>query len=107
MAVPFLQPSFQGLFFLALKAEVPTFHSGSIFLCSFRLKNQKLGDKDDTKEMIVYCLSKPGTFLDYPFGPETAVIKVKAEHSAARIFCAVFQPEGPSKSHLLLRQGNR
>ena len=49
------------------------------------------------KEMIVYCLSKPGTFLDYPFGPETAVIKVKAEHSAARIFAQFFSLKGRPK----------
>ena len=29
-------------------------------------------------EIEAYCLSKPGAYLDWPFGPEYAVVKVKA-----------------------------
>ena len=28
-------------------------------------------------ELIAYCLSKPGAYEDYPFGPDTLVLKVK------------------------------
>ena len=41
-------------------------------------------------EMIRYCLSKPGAFLTYPFGPDSTVVKVKSEQSAARIFAQFF-----------------
>lgn len=50
------------------------------------------------KEMIVYCLSKPGAFLDHPFGPESTVIKVKSQHSAARIFAQFFILKGRPKA---------
>lgn len=28
------------------------------------------------QELVAYCLSKPGTSEDYPFGPDTLVLKV-------------------------------
>lgn len=37
-------------------------------------------------EMIQYCLSKPGAFVTYPFGPDCTVVKVPSGQSAARIF---------------------
>lgn len=30
----------------------------------------------DIKEVTAYCLSKPNAYIDYPFGPEPAVIRV-------------------------------
>jgi predicted DNA-binding protein (MmcQ/YjbR family) len=30
----------------------------------------------DIKKVTSYCLSKPCAFMDYPFGPDPAVIKV-------------------------------
>jgi len=38
----------------------------------------------DIKEVTEYCLSKPNAFIDYPFGPEPAVIKV-----GSRIFAFI------------------
>ena len=29
-------------------------------------------------EIETYCLAKPGAYLDWPFGPEFAVVKLKA-----------------------------
>ena len=34
------------------------------------------------KEIENYCLTKPGSFLDYPFGPDFTIVKVKSAHSA-------------------------
>jgi predicted DNA-binding protein (MmcQ/YjbR family) len=30
----------------------------------------------DIKEILTYCLNKPGAFEDYPFGPDPIVLKV-------------------------------
>ncbi|HWR05625.1 MmcQ/YjbR family DNA-binding protein [Sporomusa sp.] len=30
----------------------------------------------DSKKLLAYCLAKPGTIEDYPFGPDIIVIKV-------------------------------
>ena len=49
-------------------------------------------------EILRYCLSKPGAFLDYPFGPKTAVVKVKAGSGAARIFAQLFTLNGQPKA---------
>ena len=49
-------------------------------------------------EIIRYCLSKPGAFMDYPFGPDVTTIKVKSEHSAARIFAQLFILGGTPKA---------
>ena len=49
-------------------------------------------------EIMRYCLSKPGAFLDYPFGPDVTIIKVKSEHSAARIFAQLFMFDGVAKA---------
>lgn len=38
----------------------------------------------DNKELTAYCLSKPCAFMDYPFGPDPAVIKV-----GSRIFALI------------------
>ena len=50
------------------------------------------------KEIIQYCLAKPGAFIDYPFGPHSVVIKVKSAHSAARIFAQLFTLKGEEKA---------
>ncbi len=39
--------------------------------------------------ILDYALKKPGAFLDYPFGFDCPVIKVRTTHSA-RIFAQVF-----------------
>ena len=49
-------------------------------------------------EIIKYCLLKPGAFLDYPFGPDSTIIKVKSAHSAARIFAQIFTLKGEEKA---------
>lgn len=41
------------------------------------------------REISEYCLSKPGAYTDYPFGPDVAVIKVKK-----RIFAQLFNLKG-------------
>jgi predicted DNA-binding protein (MmcQ/YjbR family) len=42
-------------------------------------------------EIEAYCLTKPGAFLDWPFGPEFPVIKVKApSQEKGRIFAQPF-----------------
>lgn len=47
------------------------------------------------KQVIDYCLSKSGTYLDYPFGPDVSVIKVgKTEEKPGRIFAQVFALKG-------------
>ena len=39
------------------------------------------------KEIIDYCLKKPGAYLDYPFDPVIPVVKVKApSQEKGRIF---------------------
>ena len=49
-------------------------------------------------EIIKYCLSKPGAFLDYPFGVDVAVVKVKSQNSKPRIFAQVFNLKGEAKA---------
>ncbi len=45
--------------------------------------------------LLDYCLAKPGAYLDFPFGPEVAVVKVKApSQSSGRIFAQVFTLRG-------------
>lgn len=41
------------------------------------------------EQIITYCLSKPGTYIDFPFGPEVVVIKVRK-----RIFTQLFDLKG-------------
>ena len=49
-------------------------------------------------EIETYCLTKPGAYLDWPFGPEFAVIKVKAlSMDKGRIFAQPFILRGESK----------
>ena len=39
----------------------------------------------DIKKLTAYCLSKPCAFIDYPFGPDPAVIKV-----GSKMFALIF-----------------
>jgi predicted DNA-binding protein (MmcQ/YjbR family) len=41
-------------------------------------------------DLLDYCLAKPGAFLDFPFGVEVAVVKVKApSQPSGKIFAQV------------------
>ncbi|MCL2545389.1 MAG: MmcQ/YjbR family DNA-binding protein [Clostridia bacterium] len=40
------------------------------------------------------CLAKPGAYLDFPFGPDVLIVKVKASRGAGRIFAQVFTLRG-------------
>ena len=33
----------------------------------------------DSKNLLAYCLTKPGAFEDYPFGPDTIVVKLSSK----------------------------
>ncbi|MDR0897982.1 MAG: MmcQ/YjbR family DNA-binding protein [Oscillospiraceae bacterium] len=50
------------------------------------------------QQIIDYCLTKPGAYLDYPFDPMIPVVKVKApSHAAWRIFAEPFVLRGEAK----------
>lgn len=49
-------------------------------------------------EIESYCLAKPGAFLDYPFGPDATIIKVKSDHGRTRIFAQLFTLKGEAKA---------
>ena len=56
------------------------------------------------QEIIDYCLQKPGAYLDYPFGPDVDIIKVKApSQEKGRIFAQVFMLRGEPKVTLNCR----
>lgn len=45
--------------------------------------------------LLDHCLAKPGTYLDFPFGPGVAVVKVKAPtQPTGRLFAQVFTLRG-------------
>ena len=47
------------------------------------------------QEIVDICLALPGTYLDYPFGPDSAVCKVKAPSmEKGRIFAIAFALRG-------------
>ena len=48
--------------------------------------------------IVTYCLSKPGAYLDYPFGPDVTIVKVKSANSQARIFAQIFELRGEPKA---------
>ena len=51
------------------------------------------------QKILEYCLEKQGAYLDYPFGPEVAVIKVKApSQEKGRVFAQVFMLRGEPKA---------
>ena len=56
------------------------------------------------QEIIEVCLRKPGAYLDYPFGPDVDIIKVKApSQDKGRIFAQVFTLRGEPKVTLNCR----
>ena len=47
------------------------------------------------QEIVDICLALPGAYLDYPFGPDAAICKLKAPSmEAGRIFAQVFTLKG-------------
>ena len=51
------------------------------------------------KQIINYSLKKNGAYLDYPFGPEVPVVKVKAPtQDKGRIFVQAFYLQNEPKS---------
>jgi len=47
------------------------------------------------QQIIDYCLQKPCTYADFPFGPEITVLKLKApSQEKGRIFTQVFMLHG-------------
>lgn len=52
------------------------------------------------EEMLNRCLLKPGAFLDFPFGPDVAVVKVKSRNGPPRIFAQFFTLRGEEKATL-------
>ena len=49
-------------------------------------------------EIEVYCLAKPCAYLDFPFGPDVTIIKVKApSQEKGRIFAQLFMLQGEPK----------
>lgn len=48
----------------------------------------------DKQTLIEYCMKKQGAYLDFPFGDGYAVVKVKSEKGASRIFAEIFTLKG-------------
>ena len=47
------------------------------------------------QNMIDYCLKKKGAYLDFPFGPEYAIIKLKTpSEEKGHIFAQIFELKG-------------
>jgi len=50
------------------------------------------------KQIIDYCLNKPGSYLDYPFDPIVPVVKVKSPtQDRGRIFAQILHLHGEPK----------
>lgn len=48
-----------------------------------------------SKALIEYCLKKAGAYLDYPFGPQLAAVRVgKTKEKKGRIFAQFFVLNG-------------
>jgi len=46
-------------------------------------------------EILTLCLAKPGAYVDYPFGPDDTIVKVKApSQEKGRIFAQLFDLRG-------------
>ena len=60
---------------------------------------KKVGETFVTLEEIQhYCLQKPGAYIDFPFGPDVMVIKVKApSQEKGRVFAQLFLLRGEPK----------
>ncbi len=47
------------------------------------------------QEILDYCLSKDGAYLDHPFGPESDIVKVgRLGERPGRIFAQIFRLKG-------------
>ncbi|GAA2178958.1 hypothetical protein GCM10009785_03710 [Brooklawnia cerclae] len=52
-----------------------------------------------TDRLLDYCLGKPGAFLDFPFGPDVTVVKVKApSQDRGPIFLQLFELRGDARA---------
>lgn len=48
-----------------------------------------------SQQIIDYCVSKNGAYLDYPFGMDSVIVKVgRTEEKSGRIFAQVFSLKG-------------
>lgn len=53
------------------------------------------------EQLRAICLEQPGSFEDFPFGPEAAVIKVRGRPDGpARMFALLWQDAGPARANL-------
>lgn len=53
----------------------------------------------DKDELMRYCLSKKGTFLDFPFGPHNPLVKIRKDLDGnGRIFAEFFSMKGVSRT---------
>lgn len=53
-----------------------------VIIIKSAVKNSRVAerrDELDSKDLFKYCLTKPGTIEDYPFGPDVIVIKVASK----------------------------
>jgi len=51
------------------------------------------------QEILDICLSMPGAYVDYPFGPDSTIVKVKApSQERGRIFAQLFELHGEPKA---------
>jgi predicted DNA-binding protein (MmcQ/YjbR family) len=49
----------------------------------------------EAEALLDYCLAKPGAYLDFPFGPDVPVVKLKAPtQPSGRVFAQVFVLRG-------------
>lgn len=55
----------------------------------------------DRDQLRAICLEQPGAFEDFPFGTDTAVIKVRARpDGAVRMFALLWQDAHPTRANL-------
>jgi predicted DNA-binding protein (MmcQ/YjbR family) len=53
----------------------------------------------NSDEIQSYCLAKPGAYLDFPFGADVAVMKLKApSQDKGKIFAMLFMLKGEPKA---------
>ena len=52
-----------------------------------------------SQQILDYCLAKPGAYVDFPFGPEVIIVKVKSpSQDKGRIFAQLFELKGEPKA---------
>lgn len=47
-----------------------------------------------SQQILDYCMNKNGAYIDYPFGPDVIIVKVKASQGAGHIFTQLFTLKG-------------